>query len=184
MQHPSCSAVVSLKIGFDLPQVKLPLLVSSFPYPETPNCRCPMSKLPLGPPVALLPFFWGEGSPTKIDYRKEVGTLILCFFCLGGSSFVFFLAVVGCAQLGPCRKTRRWWRSCWTPCRCRRCCWGAMAWARQALLHVETLLEASRAVFRSRCGSKPKVPFWGWALHCFVFFFKGVLGVHRGTGFF
>ena len=33
----------------------------------------------LGPPiVALLPFlFWGEGSPTKIDYRKKLGSLLL-----------------------------------------------------------------------------------------------------------
>ena len=28
-------------------------------------------------PGALLPFFWGEGSPTKIDYRKRNGALIL-----------------------------------------------------------------------------------------------------------
>ena len=30
----------------------------------------------LGLPVPLCPFF-GESSPTKIDYRKKVGTLIL-----------------------------------------------------------------------------------------------------------
>ena len=29
------------------------------------------------PSSALLPFLFGGGSPTKIDYRKKVGTLIL-----------------------------------------------------------------------------------------------------------
>ena len=31
----------------------------------------------LGPPVVPCYPFLGEGSPTKIDYRKKVGTLIL-----------------------------------------------------------------------------------------------------------
>ena len=48
----------------------------------------------LGPPVVLFYPFWGEGSPTKTDYRKK-GTLILsslledleCMFCLFHSIF-------------------------------------------------------------------------------------------------
>ena len=32
------------------------------------------------------------------------------------------------------------------------------------------------------CGSKPKVPFWGWESHPKVVFFRGFLGGHQGTG--
>ena len=36
---------------------------------ESPNMS-----LSLGPPGSCpLPTFWGEGSPTKIDYRKKIG---------------------------------------------------------------------------------------------------------------
>ena len=34
-------------------------------------------ELRLGPPVVPSYPFLGEGSPTKIDYRKKVGTLVL-----------------------------------------------------------------------------------------------------------
>ena len=33
----------------------------------------------LGPPVVPFSHFWGEGSPTKIDYRKKLVPLIILF---------------------------------------------------------------------------------------------------------
>ena len=49
---------------------------------ETPDLGLPETNLfflpgLLGPPVVPFYPFLGEGSPTKIDYRKTVGTLML-----------------------------------------------------------------------------------------------------------
>ena len=41
------------------------------------NTLCGRVKKRLGPPVVPFYPFLGEGSPTKLDYRKKVGTLIL-----------------------------------------------------------------------------------------------------------